>query len=73
MTEETMLLIVYLVIITLLAILVFVINLGRLFICELRRTFDQILAGTRSIEPVLEHQRSSATSGGARQVAKYGF
>ena len=57
MTEETMLPLIYLVIITLLAILIYVINRSQLSICELRRTLDQILAGTRSIETALEHQR----------------
>ena len=57
MTEEAMFLIIYLVIITLLCILIYVINRGQLSICELRRTLDEILAGTRRIEAAQEHQR----------------
>ena len=61
MTEHSIVLLVYLVIIGILAILIYVINRGQVSalkaVCEVRRTLDQILAGNRSIETTLEQHR----------------
>ncbi len=58
MTEHLPVLFIYSVIILALAIYIYVVNCSRLSACELRRTLDQILARTKSIETDLKQQRS---------------
>jgi hypothetical protein len=58
MIEHTLVLFIYSVIILALAIYIYVVNRGHVSGCELRRTFDQILASTKSIKKDLKQRRS---------------
>ena len=58
MIEHTLVLFIYSVIIIALAIYIYVITRGQVSTCELRRTFDQILASAESIKTDLKQQRS---------------
>lgn len=58
MIDHTLVLFIYSVIILALAIYIYVVNRSRLSGCELRRTLEQILASTKSIEIDLKQQRS---------------
>jgi IS1 family transposase len=62
MTESTIILLGCLAVIALMAVLINVSSRGRASaieaLCEIRRTVDQILAGSRSIERTLAQHRS---------------
>jgi len=63
MTENTIVLLACLAVIALMSILIYVASCGRiataLALSEIRRTLDQILAGSRAIEHTLAEQRGA--------------